>query len=115
MKYLNNEKAPKFESIEGVKMYLIGDGENLTFIKMFIKPGSVFPNHSHPNEQVGTCIEGEAVLTSGDVPIDIHPGITWTIPPGEKHSLVTVGDTDIVIYEAWSPPREDYRALAKES
>jgi quercetin dioxygenase-like cupin family protein len=115
MKYLKNDKAPQFEPVKGVEMYLIGDGDNLTLIKMYIKPGSVFPNHSHPNEQVGTCMAGEAVLTSGGVPIDVRPGVTWTIPPGEEHSLVAGGDTDIVIYEAWSPPREDYRALAKES
>ena len=30
-------------------------------------------------------------------------------------TLQAEGVDDIVIYEAWSPPREDYRALAKES
>ena len=80
---------------------------------MFIKPGSVFPNHSHPNEREGSCMEGKAVLTSGSMPIDLRPGITWIIPPGEELGLGGGGDTDIVIYEAWSPPREDYRALSK--
>ena len=50
MKHVKNEEAPSFTPLEGVKMYLIGDGDNLTLIKIYIKPGSVFPDHSHPNE-----------------------------------------------------------------
>lgn len=112
MKHLKNEEAPQFEPLEGVDMRIIGDGKNLTLIKMYITPGCVFPDHSHPNEQVGTCMEGEGVLTSGGVPIEVRPGVTWTIPSGEEHSFTAKGSSHVVIYEVWSPPREDYRALA---
>ena len=113
MKHVKNEEAPSFTPLEGVEMYLIGDGDNLTLIKMYIQPGSVFPDHSHPNEQVGTCMEGKGTLTIGGVPVDVKPGVTWVIPTDVEHKFVAKGSVPVVIYEAWSPPRLDYRALAE--
>jgi quercetin dioxygenase-like cupin family protein len=112
MKYTRLDEAPGFTPVEGADMALIGDGENLTLVRIHIKPGAVFPDHSHPNEQVGTCIEGEGVLTSGGEPLKVYPGTTWTIPGGEVHRFEATGDKPVIIYEAWSPPREDYREEA---
>jgi quercetin dioxygenase-like cupin family protein len=112
MKSVSVKKAPKFEPVERAEMALIGDGQNITLTRIYAQPGAIFPDHSHPNEQVGTCIEGEGVLTSGGDSLKVKPGITWTIPTGEVHAFIAEGDKPVVIYEAWSPPREDYRKLA---
>jgi len=113
MKYCRFEDAPWFEPVEGAEMALIGDGKKMTLTRIYIKPGAVFPDHSHPNEQIGTCIEGEGVLTSGGEDLEVRAGVTWTIPAGEPHRFEANGEHPVVIYEAWSPPREDYRARAK--
>jgi quercetin dioxygenase-like cupin family protein len=112
MKYVKMEEAPRFEPVPGAEMALIGDGADMTLTRIYIKPGSVFPDHAHPNEQIGTCIQGEGVLTSGGRSLDVKPGVTWTIPAGEPHDFVAKGDTPVIIFEVWSPPREDYRAKA---
>jgi len=113
MKSLRDEDAPKLEPVEGAEMALIGDGERMTLTKIYIRPGAVFPDHSHPNEQIGTCVEGKGVLTSGGKSLNVESGVTWMIPAGEEHRFVAKGDHPVLIYEVWSPPREDYRALAK--
>jgi quercetin dioxygenase-like cupin family protein len=113
MKSCRVEDAPRFEPVEGAEMSLIGDGKRMTLTRIHIKPGAVFPDHSHPNEQIGTCMEGEGVLTSGGEELEVRAGVTWTIPAGEPHKFVAKGSSPVIIYEVWSPPREDYRARAK--
>ena len=93
-------------------MELLGDGERMTLVRIIAKPGAVFPDHSHEHEQIGTCLEGGGVLSSGGKDLEMKSGDSWVVPPNEVHKFVTGGVTTI-IYESWSPPREDYRKLAK--
>lgn len=95
-------------------MAILGSGEKLTLIRMNIQPGSIFPKHSHPNEQIGTCLEGDGELKSGGRAIKVVPGSSWTIPANENHSFIAKGEKIVVIVEAWSPPREDYLSMAKK-
>ena len=113
MKSTRTEDAPRFEPVKGAEMTLIGDGKKMTLVRIVVQPGAVFPDHLHPNEQIGTCIEGNGVLTSGGKALEVEPGVTWTIPGDEVHKFVATGDEPVVIHEAWSPLREDYRKLAK--
>ena len=107
------DSAPRFELVDGADMALIGDGKKITLIRIFMQPEAVVPDHSHPNEQVGTCMEGKGILTSGGKELNVFPGVTWVIPGEEIHKFEAKGTEPVVIYEAWSPPREDYRKLAK--
>ena len=43
----------------------------------------------------------------------MKPGSAWSIPAGEVHNFVSMEGQTTIIYEVWSPPREDYRKLAK--
>ena len=112
MKPIRIEDAPRLSPLEGVEMAILGSGERMTLIKMVIQPGAVFPKHAHHNEQIGTCLEGEGELTSGGETLRVEPGVSWTIPANEPHSFVAKGDQPVIIVEAWSPPREDYLAMA---
>lgn len=116
MKSTRVEKAPRFEPSEGINLSIVGDGEKMTLLRVYIKPDAperVIPEHSHPNEQIGICIEGKGVLKSGGETLKVEPGVSWTIPSGETHSLEAKGDQPVLIYEAFSPPREDYRSRVK--
>ena len=106
------ELAPRLSPFKGVDMRIIGSGCSITLIRMTIKPGSIFPEHTHNNEQVGTCLEGEGKLTSGGETIDVTEGVSWTIPANEPHSFVATGDKNVIIIECWSPPRKDYLSMA---
>ena len=113
MKITKLKKAPEIEPAEGVKMAIIGDGEKMTFVRIEAHPGSEIPDHSHPNEQIGTCVDGEGILVSGGETLEMKPGVAWAIPPGEVHRFKPVGDKPCIIHEVFSPPREDYRKMAK--
>jgi len=107
------ELAPRLRPLKGVDMAILGSGDSITFIRMTIKPGSAFPEHAHPNEQVGTCLEGEGELKSGGRALKVAPGVSWTIPANELHSFIAKGDRDVLIHECWSPPRKDYLSMAE--
>ena len=113
MKSRDVESAPRLNPADGVEIILIGDGKRLTLTKITCSPGSLIQDHSHPNEQSGTCIEGEGILTSGGKQLRVVPGVAWTIPGDEIHSFEATGKSNAVIIEAFSPPREDYKKMAK--
>jgi len=113
MKILREDEVNEFCPIDGVFMSLVGDGDDMTFIKIRIDPEQVLPLHKHPNEQIGTCLEGSGWMTSNGVTVEVKQGDTWTIPSGEEH-MFKAGDTEVKIIEVWSPPREDYRAQSKQ-
>ena len=112
MKSTSIGDAPKFNPVEGAMMELVGDGMRMTLVRITAQPGATFPDHSHDHEQIGTCFEGGGVLSSGGKDMEVKPGHSWVVPPNEIHKFVT-GDETTTIYESWSPPREDYRKLAK--
>lgn len=113
MKSINIRNAPKLSPVKGLVMDILGSGEKLTLIHMIFQPGVVVPMHSHPNEQIGTCIKGEGTLVSGGKTVRAYPGASWTIPAGEPHEF-TAGAKPVTIIEAWSPPREDYVAMSRK-
>ncbi len=79
----------------------------MTLVRFDMEPGAFIPPHSHPHEQSGVCVEGGGVLTSGGRSVEVKAGMAWVIPGGEEHSF-RAGERGAVIYEAFSPPREDY-------
>ncbi|KYH36200.1 MAG: hypothetical protein AYL28_006970 [Candidatus Bathyarchaeota archaeon B23] len=100
-------EAPCFDPAEGVHLRLLASGERTTLVRFDIEPGAAVPLHSHPHEQAGVCVEGGGVLTSGGRSIDVEAGVAWVIPGEEEHGF-RAGVEGAVIYEAFSPPREDY-------
>jgi quercetin dioxygenase-like cupin family protein len=112
MKSIRIEDAPSFSPVDGAEMAIVGDGKKMTLCRIKIEPGAMFPDHYHPHEQIGTCIEGVGVLISGDKELNVSFGVTWTIPGGEVHRFEATGNSPVLIYEVWSPPREDYRERA---
>ena len=113
MKIIREDDVKEFIPMDGVYMSLVGDGKDMTFIKIRIESDKVLPLHSHPNEQIGTCLEGTGWMTSKGETFDVKPGDTWTIPSGEEH-MFKAGATQVKIIEVWSPPREDYRVQSKQ-
>src|SRR3712207_6824741 len=65
------------------------DGERLTLAIVELEPGSVIPEHSHANEQVGVCVAGSLRFRVGDETREISPGQTWRILADIPHEVET--------------------------
>ena len=85
-------------------------GKNLTMSFVAMEPHSVAPVHSHPQEQIGTMIEGTYLFELAGEKRWVHKGEVYVVPPNVPHGAVT-GDEPCLALDVFSPPREAFAAL----
>ncbi|MBN2159983.1 MAG: cupin domain-containing protein [Spirochaetes bacterium] len=81
--------------------------ENVMITWVEMKPGSVLPEHSHPNEQISLVVEGTLELTVGGSTRIMKKGEVAVVPPNVPHSG-RVHDEFTIAVDAWNPIRKDY-------
>ena len=57
----------------------------MPFNYVYFEPHAVAPLHQHPEEQIGTVLEGQCVFALNGVKRTIGPGDVYVIPP-KPHS-----------------------------
>jgi quercetin dioxygenase-like cupin family protein len=82
------------------------DAVMLTFFTF--APRSVVPEHAHENEQITVVTRGAMEFSLGDERHVLRAGDGVCIPPNTRHGAVIL-DEETEAYDAWSPPREDYK------
>jgi quercetin dioxygenase-like cupin family protein len=92
---------------EGLRVRPVS-GERITLAVFELDPGTVMPEHQHPNEQVGIVLRGEFTFTVGGETRVRKPGDMWVIPPGVAHKVERAGTSGCTIVESFSPPRDDW-------
>jgi quercetin dioxygenase-like cupin family protein len=70
-------------------------GEKQTLVRYVYQPGSVFPEHSHAEEQITIVLSGSIDFTVGGSPLTLVAGEIALIPAHVPHSA-RVSGTDIV-------------------
>lgn len=75
-----------------------------------LDPGSVVPEHSHDNEQLGIILAGSVEFRVGDETRQLGVGDTWSIPSNTPHEVVT-GPEGAVMIDVFAPVREDWKPL----
>lgn len=88
------------------------DGDRLSLAVIELEPGSVVPEHSHENEQLGVVIQGALTFRVGSEVRDLGPGGTWRIPANTPHE-VRVGPEGAVVIDVFAPVRADWQALER--
>ena len=107
------DKAPRVSPAKGVEIIILGHSDKVMLVHIIAQQGSVIADHSHPHDQIGTCIRGEGELVSGGKKFKTVPGASWSIPGGETHSWINTAKSETILIETFSPPREDYLSKAK--
>jgi mannose-6-phosphate isomerase-like protein (cupin superfamily) len=64
--------------------------------------GAVDPGHAESWE-VFYCASGSAVVTCGDLAVELEPGDALNMPPTVPHQITNVGDVPVVIVWAGGP------------
>jgi quercetin dioxygenase-like cupin family protein len=85
-------------------------GERITMGVIELDPGSVVPEHSHENEQLGLVLSGSLVFRVGAESRDLGQGETWRIPANTPHA-VEAGPEGAVVIDVFAPVRDDWEAL----
>lgn len=71
-------------------------GTGATVVRYTYAPGSVFPMHSHVEEQLTIIHSGRIAFTVGGDDIELHAGQLAVIPAGAPHGARVVGDEAVV-------------------
>jgi len=96
--------TPMLPGIERRAAWL--EGVMLTFF--VFQPGSIVPEHRHPNEQITIVTRGAMQFALAGKTRVLHKGDGVCIPPNVPHSALVL-DEVTEAYDAWNPPRDDYK------
>ena len=83
-------------------------GEHMLMAVVDLAPDALVPSHSHPHEQTGFVVSGEAEFTVGGQTRLLKPGDIYIIPGGVEHHVQTGPDGARCI-DIFSPVREEYK------
>ncbi len=81
------------------------DGLRQTMVRYVYSPGSVFPVHSHPEEQCTIVISGRIQFEIDNVQTELGPGGILVIPGDVPHGARVLGDETVESFNALSPRR----------
>lgn len=95
------------DPLPGIHM-LLGWTEKLMVSQVTIEPGAEIPEHDHPHDQAGVCLEGTFELTIGGQTRVMEPGDIYLIPGGVPHSVRGLEGRARTV-DLFAPPREDYQ------
>jgi quercetin dioxygenase-like cupin family protein len=91
----------------GVDIYTTFGQEVMLSLVEF-EPHAVVEEHSHPHEQLGLMLEGEAEFIVGGESRIVREGEMWRIPGGVPHKVIA-GDRPVRAIDVFHPIREDYK------
>ena len=104
--FVDGEKVATRELAPGVVAELAW-GERIMLSKLTIEPEGAVPEHSHPHEQAGYCIEGRfELVVEGNAKV-IEAGEMYLIPGNAVHSARGLGARSVTL-DIFSPVRDDY-------
>lgn len=107
--FINIKDVPMLDVVEGLGLKpVFGEKMLVSFVHM--EPNSVAPMHSHPEEQIGTMIEGEYEFELNGVKRMIRKGDVYVVPPNVPHAARTY-DKPCLALDIFSPPRSGYREM----
>ena len=89
-------------------------GRNMTLSFVFMEPSSVAPVHQHPQEQIGTVIEGSYEFELDGRKKVVRKGDVYVVPPNVPHGAVTHNESCLVL-DVFSPPRESFAEIMKQA
>ncbi len=105
--FFNVDELKAIQPFDSVNIR-VAYGENVMMAYVNIEANVVLPEHSHPHEQMGMFLEGEAEFTIGDEKRMVKPGMAYLVPSNVKHGVVTF-DKPVLALDIFSPVREEYK------
>lgn len=82
------------------------NGASQTMVRYRYAPGSVFPVHSHPQEQITVVVSGTISFTVEGKEFELTGGHVAVIPAGFAHGARVAGSEAVETFNSLSPRRE---------
>ena len=91
----------------GVAAKLLADGKNMTVLYTTWTGFAKAPEHTHPHEQMGLCLQGEIIFVIDGEDLTVKAGEFYRIPGNLPHSERNDRSEPAILVDFFSPPRED--------
>jgi quercetin dioxygenase-like cupin family protein len=104
--FVDKSQCTQRELFPGVDI-LTTAGKHIMLSLVEFKPEAVVEAHSHPHEQAGMVLEGQAHFFVGEEDRVLGPGDMYCIPGGVTHRVVALDET-VKALDVFHPVREDY-------
>src|SRR5262245_60795946 len=98
------QSIPAEQVFPGITRQVI-DSDRQTIVRYVYAPGSLFPVHSHPEEQMTAILSGRITFQVGDEAIKLGPGEVAIIPPDVPHGASVTGDETVETLNTMTPRR----------
>ncbi|MHB1036035.1 MAG: cupin domain-containing protein [Pirellulales bacterium] len=105
--FVTKEQCSHFRIFAGVDIFTT-HGQEMTLSLVEMEPHAVVEEHSHPHEQMGMMLEGEAEFIVAGRSYQVQAGQMYFIPGGVRHKVIA-GDRPGKALDVFHPIREDYR------
>jgi quercetin dioxygenase-like cupin family protein len=80
-------------------------GQKQTVVRYLYQPGSEFPTHAHPQEQITLVLSGTIEFTVDGQTLILTAGEAAVIPPDVPHGARVIGDSVVESFNTLSPTR----------
>jgi quercetin dioxygenase-like cupin family protein len=91
---------------EGIVRQML-HGERIMVCRLTIAPGTAFPAHRHPHEQITIVERGRVRYLLGTEEKIFGPADVILLPAGFWHGAAML-DEEVVLVDIFSPVREDF-------
>ena len=110
MKYVLDPQQVEVWSLDrhtGVTARLLGDGRNMTALYSTWEAQAKAPEHIHPHEQMGVCLQGQVIFTINGEDHTVKAGEFYHIPGSVPHAERNDTLEPAVLVDFFAPVRED--------
>jgi quercetin dioxygenase-like cupin family protein len=104
---LSKDDCVRMNPFAGVQMSAM-EAEKMTLSVVEMEAHAVIDEHSHPHEQIGYMVEGEAEFVVDGKSVRVRAGQMWRLPGGVPHKVIA-GDGPMRAVDVFYPVREDMR------
>lgn len=102
---MNWDQIPVEEVYPGITRQVV-QGERQTLVRYVYQPGSVFPQHQHPQEQITAVLSGVVEFNVDGQRLVMSAGDVEVIPGDTPHGAKVLGDVAVETLNNLSPRRE---------
>jgi unsaturated pyranuronate lyase len=95
---------PVEHPLDGVARQTI-HGASQTLVRYVYQPGSIFPVHQHPEEQITVILSGAIDFTVDGAPVTLSAGECALIPANTPHGATVTGSEVVETLNTMSPRR----------
>ncbi len=102
---MNWSEIPSEDVYAGITRQVV-QGQRQTLVRYVYQPGSVFPMHQHPQEQITAVLSGEIEFNVDGAIATLGAGDVAIIPGDTPHGARVIGDVVVETLNNLSPKRE---------